>query len=104
MDAEIVARLTTAAGIVLGGGAVLAPFVSYGVNVAKRMIGRAGARRAVLPALGLLLGWVVTALVLTIVRLEWTGETIALAVLTGYAASAAADAANAKAKEASRRE
>lgn len=100
----MVTRITSAAGIVLGGGTVIAPFVSYAVNVLKRMIGRAAIRRTVLPLAGLLFGWTATALVLVLVRLEMNLETVALALLTGFWASAAADLQNAKAKEASRRE
>ena len=104
MDPEIVSRLAAVATAVIGAGVILGPFVSYGVNVAKRVIGRASLRRIVLPLLALLLGWTVAGLFLILLRLALSLETVALVLMVGFVAAKASDEANAKAVESKRRD
>jgi uncharacterized membrane protein len=98
MDADLVTRLATVVTGVLGAGVILAQFVSYGVNVLKRMLPRARTRRVALPLAGLLLGWLVTALFAALMT------TLAIVLLIGVASAMAADLNNAKAGEARRPE
>lgn len=104
MDPELVTRLAAIVTTVVGAGVILGQFVSYGVNVAKRMTGRSSVRRAVLPLLALLLGWLLAALFMMLLRLEMSLETVALCLLIGFCAAKASDEAAAKTKEAGRRE
>ena len=103
MDPEIVSRLAAVATAVIGAGVILGPFVSYGVNVAKRVIPRADLRRLVLPLLALLLGWGIAGLFMILLRLALSLETVALILMIGFVAAKASDEASAKAKEASQR-
>jgi predicted RND superfamily exporter protein len=104
MDADLVTRLATVVTGVLGAGVILAQFVSYGVNVLKRMLPRARTRRVALPLAGLLLGWLVTALFAALIGLEPSMTTLAIVLLIGFASAMAADLNNAKAGEARRPE
>lgn len=104
MDPELVSRLAAIVTSVVGAGVILGPFVSYGANVAKRIITRASVRRIVLPLLALLLGWGIAAMFMILLRLEMSLETVALGLLIGFVAAKAADEANAKAVESKRRE
>lgn len=104
MDPELVNRLAAIVTTVVGSGVILGPFVSYGANVAKRVISRASVRRVVLPLLALLLGWTIAGLFMILLRLPLSLETVALDLLVGFVAAKASDEANAKAAEATRRE
>lgn len=99
MDPELVTRLAAIVTTVVGAGVILGPFVSYGVNVAKRVISRPMVRRTVLPLLALLLGWTISGLFMMLLGLEMTLETVALCLLIGFCSAKAADEANAKAVE-----
>lgn len=103
MDPDLVTRLTAVVTGVIGAGVILGPFVSYGVNVAKRIIARAAVRRIVLPLLALLLGWTIAGLFMILLGLALSLETVALGLLIGFVAAKASDEAAAKAKEAADR-
>lgn len=104
MDPELVTRMAAVVTSVVGAGVILGPFVSYGVNVAKRMIPTPARRRAALPLLALLLGWSIAALFLALVGQEMTLISVALCLLIGGCAAKAADEAAAKHSEAKRRD
>lgn len=104
MDNDLATALGTMVTVIVGSGVILGPFVSYGVNIIKQMMRRSALRKVALPLFGLLAGWALTALFAILLGLEMTLQTVALVLVIGFAASMAADHANAKSKEAHRRE
>ena len=77
--------VTTAAAMIFGIGAGVAPLVFAAVSVIRGMLlGSDRRRRVIIPAVGIVLGWIFTGLILAIVAPEISIRNVAVVLLGGF--------------------
>ncbi len=80
MEAQVMAALAMIFGIGSGAAALVFP----AVTIARGMLGEHKRRRVILPTVGILVGWIMMTLVLTIMESEPSARHAAIVALGGF--------------------